>query len=89
MVIMNTLQEFKSGVFKCAFDAKVPVVPVALVDSYKAMDGNSLKKVTTQIHYLKPIPYDEYKDMKKTELAELVKARIQEAIDIATAKKVD
>ena len=33
--------------------------------------------------------YDEYKDMKKTELAELVKTRIQEAIDIATAKKVD
>lgn len=85
----NTLQEFKAGVFKCAFDAKVPVVPVALVDSYKAMDGNSLKKVTTQIHYLKPVQYEEYKDLKKTELAELVKARIKEAIDIATAKKVD
>ena len=71
----NTLQEFKAGVFKCAFDTRVPVVPVALVDSYKAMDGNSLKKVTTQVHYLTPITYEEYKDLKKTELAELVKAR--------------
>lgn len=77
----NTLQDFKAGVFKCAFDAKVPVVPVALIDSYKAMDGNSLKKVKTQIHYLKPIEYDEYKDLKKTELAELVKSKIKKAID--------
>ena len=77
----NTLQEFKAGVFKCAFDVKVPVVPVALVDSYKAMDGNSLKKVRTQVHFLKPIQYDEYKDLKKTELAELVKSKIQEVLD--------
>ena len=77
----NTLQDFKAGVFKCAMDAKVPVIPVALIDSYKAMDGNSLRKVTTQVNYLKPIPYEEYKDMKKTELAELTKSRIQEAID--------
>ena len=77
----NTLQDFKAGVFKCAMDAKVPVIPVALIDSYKAMDGNSLRKVTTQVHYLKPIPYEEYKDMKKTELAELTKSRIQEAIN--------
>ena len=77
----NTLQDFKAGVFKCAMDAKVPVIPVALIDSYKAMDGNSLRKVKTQVHYLKPIPYEEYKDMKKTELAELTKSRIQEAIN--------
>lgn len=77
----NTLQDFKAGVFKCAMDAKVPVIPVALIDSYKAMDGNSLRKVTTQVHYLKPIPYEEYKDMKKTELAELTKSRIQETIN--------
>lgn len=78
----NTLQEFKAGVFKCAIDAGVPVVPVALIDSYKAMDGNSLKRVRTQVHYLKPIMPEEYAGMKKTELAELVKSRIQEAINI-------
>ena len=78
----NTLQEFKSGVFKCAMDAKVTIVPVALIDSYKGMDGNSHKREKTQVHYLKPIPYEEYAGMKKTEVADLVKARIQEAIDI-------
>lgn len=78
----NNLQEFKSGVFKCAMDAKVTIVPVALIDSYKGMDGNSLRKERTQVHYLKPIPYEEYEGLKKTEVAELVKSRIQEAINI-------
>ncbi len=81
----NTLQEFKTGVFKCAYDTKCPVIPVALIDSYKAMQGNSLKRVTTQVHYLKPIEYNEYKDLKRGQFAQLVKDRIQEAIDSYTA----
>ena len=34
-----------------------------------------------QLHYLKPIPYGEFAGMKATEVAALVKQRIQEAID--------
>jgi 1-acyl-sn-glycerol-3-phosphate acyltransferase len=34
-----------------------------------------------QLHYLKPIPYEEIAGMKATEVAVLVKQRIQEAID--------
>lgn len=77
----NEMREFHTGVFNCAFGSKCTIVPVALVDAYKSMNGNSLKKVTTQIHYLKPIKYEEYKDLKKNELAELVKERIQEKLD--------
>ena len=33
------------------------------------------------IHYLKPIYYEEYKDLNKVELASLIKERIQEKID--------
>lgn len=61
----NTLQKFNAGCFRCSFDSKTPVVPVAIVDSYKGLNGNSLRKVTTQVHYLKPIPYEEYKDLRK------------------------
>ena len=32
------------------------------------------------IRYLKPIPYDEYKDLKTPQIAELVKDRIRMAI---------
>lgn len=33
-----------------------------------------------EIHFLKPIEYEEYKDMKTTEIAEIVKNMIQKDI---------
>ena len=36
------------------------------------------------MHYLKPIAYEEYKDLKTTEVAALVKSRIQEVLDANT-----
>ena len=39
------------------------------------------KPVTVQLHYLEPIPYEQFKDMKTVELAALVKARIQQTLD--------
>lgn len=77
----NNLQEFKDGCFKCALGSKVPVIPIAIYDSYKSMNTNKLGKVTTQVHYLKPIYSDEYAGLKTTELASLVKSRIQEKLD--------
>lgn len=77
----NTLQEFKAGCFKISLKSKTPVVPVAIVDSYKVFNVNHWGKVTTQVHYLEPILYDEYKDMKTQQLAELVKTRIQAKLD--------
>lgn len=73
----NRLQEFQGGCFSCSQRSKTPMVPVAIYDSYKAMNGNSLKKVRTQIHFLPPIPYEEYKDLSKKDMARLVKGRIQ------------
>ena len=37
---------------------------------------NSLRKVTTQVHFLPPVYYEEYKDMTTAQIAELVKGRI-------------
>lgn len=77
----NNLQKFNAGCFRCSIDSKTPVVPVTIIDSYKGLNGNSLKRVTTEVHYLKPITYEEYKDMNKNELCALVKERIQEKLD--------
>ena len=77
----NQIGEFKGGSFKSAYYAKCPIVPVALIDSYKVFDTNSIKETTVQIHYLKPLYYDDYKDMKTTEVAKLVASRIQETIN--------
>ena len=76
----NHPQEFKGGSFKAAMKAKCPIVPVALIDSYKAFDTGSAKMLDVQVHFLKPMEYEEYKDMKTTEIAAEVKRRIEEII---------
>lgn len=77
----NRVGTFKGGSFKCATKSKCPIVPVALVDSFKPFDMNSAAPVTVQVHFLKPLLYEDYKDMKTTEIAELVQERIQTMIN--------
>lgn len=76
----NHPQEFKGGSFKAAMKAKCPIIPVALIDSFKSFDTGSIKKLTVQVHFLDPILYEEYKDMKSTEIAAEVKRRIEKTI---------
>lgn len=77
----NVMGSFHGGSFRCAIKAKCPIVPIAFIDSWKVFEQKNCKPVTVQIHYLPPIPYEEYKDLKSTELADMVKARIQATID--------
>lgn len=77
----NGMGEFHSGSFKAALKAKCPILPVAFIDCYKVLDQKGSAPVTVQLHYLKPIAYEEYKDLNTVALAALVKARIQEVID--------
>lgn len=77
----NKLLDFKGGSFKAATKAKCPIVPVALIDSFKPFDTSSIEPVTVQVHFLKPVLYDEYKDMKTVEIAAEVKHRIEETIE--------
>lgn len=76
----NALNDMKGGSFKSATKAKCPIVPVALIDSFRPFDEDSIKPVTVHVYYMKPILYEEYKDMNTTEIAEMVKARIEETI---------
>ena len=83
----NELQEFHSGCFRCSLKSKTPVVPVAIIDSYKGLNTDSLKRCTTYVHFLEPIYYEEYGNLKKNELADLVKSRIKKKIDEELAKR--
>ena len=76
----NELLEFHNGSFRCALKTKCTVVPIALVDCYKVLDQKGSKPVTVQIHYLKPIEYEEYQDLNTKELAALVRSRIEEKV---------
>ena len=55
-------------------------MPVVLIDSYKPYNSWKMGEITTQVHYLKPILYDEYKDMNTQQIAELVKGKIADKI---------
>ncbi len=77
----NKVKDFLPGSFKCAMKAKSPIVPVVLIDSYKVFGINSIRPVTTQVHFLKPLYYDEYKDMNSTDISNEVRNRIVETIN--------
>lgn len=77
----NIMGEFHSGSFRCAVKAKCPIVPVAFIDSFKVLDQKGCKPVTVQMHFLNPIPFEEYGSLKTVDIAELVKSRIAAAIE--------
>ena len=83
----NIVGTFKGGSFKSATMSKCPIVPCALVDSFKPFDENSIKPVTVKLRYLTPMYYEEYKDMKASEIAVEVQNRIQNAVNEIVAGK--
>ncbi len=78
----NKPADFKGGSFKSAVKAKCPIVPCALIDSFKPFDEKSTQPVTVKLFYLPPLYYEEYKDMKTTEIAAEVKHRIETVISV-------
>ena len=77
----NVMGEFHGGSFRCAVKARAPILPIAVIDCHRILDEKGSKPMTCQVHFLKPISYEEYKDLKTPDLAALVKSRIQETID--------
>ncbi len=77
----NIVEQFKPGSFKLAQMSKCPIVPVALVDSYKVYNSPHKGPVTTYVYYLDPISYEEYKGMKTVEIAQMVENKIKAKIE--------
>ena len=80
----NEVHDFLPGAFKCAMKARRPIVPVVLIDSYKVFGVNSLKPVRTQVHFLKPMYYEDYKDMTSKEISDLTRSQIISVIQKAS-----
>ncbi len=72
----NEVHEFLPGAFKCSIKSQSPIIPVALIDSYKPFELNSLKPVKTQVYFLPPIHYEDYREMTSKEIAEMTRDRI-------------
>lgn len=76
----DNLLEYKSGSFKLATKSKVDILPVIILNSEIAFDkkiDKNIKEKNIIIKYMKPIKYNEYKDLKITEIAEKVKKESQ------------
>lgn len=76
----NKVCDFKAGSFKIAHKSHMPIIPIALVDSYKVFNSFHFGPITTYVYYLEPITYDVYKDLKTQEIASLVKNRIEQKL---------
>ena len=61
--------------------AKCPIVPVAIINSYKVFDKDNGEHIAVQVHVLKPIAYSEYGKLKSAQIAELVKGKIEEVLE--------
>ena len=77
----NTMGEFHGGSFRPVVKTKCPIVPLVLINSFAVLDQKGSDPLKVHIHYLKPIQPEEYEGMKATEIAAMVKARIQACID--------
>lgn len=83
----NKVGEFKAGCFKISLKTKTPIVPVALIDSYKVFNSFWWGPARTQVHYLEPIYYEEYGHMKTQEIAVMVQERITKKIQAVLAER--
>lgn len=77
----NVMNPFHSGCMRSALRSGCPIVPVAIIDSYKPFGIKGLSAVRTQVHFLEPIPYEEYAHCSSAEVAETVQARIAERME--------
>lgn len=76
----NKLSEFHSGCFKSPHRAHCPIIPIALKNSFCIFDKGLRTSKAIEVHYLKPINYEEYKNLTPKNLASLVKERIRQEL---------
>lgn len=72
----NILNPFRSGCIRSALISERPIIPVAIIDSFKPFGIKGLKAVHTEVHYLPPVPYEEYAHMTPAAVASLLQERI-------------
>ena len=72
----NYMNQFRSGCIRSAIRSGRPIVPVALIDSYKPFGIKGLKAVHTQVHFLPPIPYEEFRDLPSATISRMLQDRI-------------
>ncbi len=77
-----------SGTFRTPKKAKIPIIPFAIVGSDRIFKSSPIyKKYPIHIKILKPLYYEDYKDMSTEEVARYVQYQIQKTISFELRKK--
>lgn len=76
----RVMHEMQAGSLQPAFMAKAYVIPVVLLNSFTYKDMIK-KKGTCRMKILKPIPYEEYKSLKKEGLIKELQRQMQRELD--------
>ncbi len=79
----NELLEFNTGCLTPVIKSKTDIYPFCLYDTWPIYDDNYKQKgfINCECHFLEPIKYETYQNMKKPEIIALLKSRIQEKLD--------
>lgn len=77
----DTMGEFKAGAVRMAYKTGVPVVPVAIDGSYKALEGNRwrLQKSSVRLVILPPVPTQGLSREEQKQLPARLQQIVQEA----------
>jgi 1-acyl-sn-glycerol-3-phosphate acyltransferase len=79
----GNIQTFKTGAFRLALDTKSPVLPIAIIGTFSAINRNSLlihKNYDIRLVVLDPIPYEEIAHLDPKEIATRVHDLIADEI---------
>lgn len=78
---MHNIPEFHHGTFRPAYKSQTPIVPVAIYGTFRPLKKKPLyKRYPVCVEFLKPLYYEEYKDMTTQQIAEVVHDRIERAV---------
>jgi 1-acyl-sn-glycerol-3-phosphate acyltransferase len=84
----GSIQPFKTGAFRLALDTQSPILPVAIIGTFDAINKNSLlihKNYNIRLVVLDPIPYYEIAHMNPKEISLKVHDLIRTAISNPSA----
>ena len=73
------VKKFRPGAFRVAQNMQVPIVPIVINGTARALPTGTLQftgKKELSLEVLPPIAYNEFKDMSTEELAKMVEDRI-------------
>ena len=77
----KNLIPFHGGSFRPAVKSKSAILPIAIVGTNRVLKTHNIyKKYPVHIKILPPISYEEYKDYKTDEIAQICQDKIQRAI---------